>query len=566
MICGIRYFAVSWLTVVIKSRSMMEQKTIRPAEEIDAEIFAALESEWLAEGVRNPFRFFWRLLRAGAFCVVDVATKQVRPFVPSAHHARAIYILGRHRRLISLKSRQVFMTTLAAIWLLFRAAIERNFSAVVINFNAPKAIDTMQNRFVAIARDSEFFSMLNPEITKQTIRFPRSGGVIDCASTARSGTFSVVLWTEAAITAEWFPPKFRESVDGSAAAAEYGFLWMETTPYGSSNLFADMVKKSIVLEDPPRQLEDIPPDSWVLSPTYWWQKTQNVNDDKRIIPVPEAVKIREKRETAHGVVVSESQFRWWNQRMTQDAQGNTDRAIQEHPWCLADMHGGDPARYVLLQQMNLARADGRIKDLPLSSTLRSWAFWDLGWRDSTAFIVVQDCGDGWFNIPFAVRASGERLSYFLSVLASLKLNLVNNFVPHDSAAKNFVAQKLTDKVDFTVLDAFRKAGVPARPMPSVRSVVNKQSGAFMAMQDVMERVRIDPNRAIDLVSSLDTLRRRHLPNSDAVIAGITAARRSESSGEGVRNFRGRLCEWFLGVVKSLGFGIICGGDRAKYRD
>jgi hypothetical protein len=82
------------------------------------------------------------------------------------------------------------------------------------------------------------------------------------------------------------------------------------------------------------------------------------------------------------------------------------------------------------KQIEQARRENRITDVPHQGEFPVFTWWDLGVGDSTCIGFFQAAGREWHMIDY-VEASGEGLNYYASVLRDKGYVYAQHFAPHD---------------------------------------------------------------------------------------------------------------------------------------
>jgi len=88
------------------------------------------------------------------------------------------------------------------------------------------------------------------------------------------------------------------------------------------------------------------------------------------------------------------------------------------------------------EQINQARKEERIKDIPYSSAIPVHTWWDLGVGDSTAIGFFQRVGQEWRMIDY-YEASGEGLQHYIKVLKEKNYVYGEHYAPHDIEVREF---------------------------------------------------------------------------------------------------------------------------------
>jgi len=85
-------------------------------------------------------------------------------------------------------------------------------------------------------------------------------------------------------------------------------------------------------------------------------------------------------------------------------------------------------------QLQKARDEGRITEVPYDEMLPVSTWWDLGIGDATAIIFMQEYNGKWRMIDY-YESSGEGLAHYAKVLKDKEYHYDTHYAPHDIAVK-----------------------------------------------------------------------------------------------------------------------------------
>ena len=97
------------------------------------------------------------------------------------------------------------------------------------------------------------------------------------------------------------------------------------------------------------------------------------------------------------------------------------------------------------KQLEEAREQGRIGNVPYEPMLPVYTWWDLGVGDSTAIGFFQAVGREWRMIDY-LEASGEGLNFYINELRNKGYTYAEHFAPHDIAVREFSTGKSRQEI------------------------------------------------------------------------------------------------------------------------
>jgi hypothetical protein len=107
--------------------------------------------------------------------------------------------------------------------------------------------------------------------------------------------------------------------------------------------------------------------------------------------------------------------------------GMSEELIQQEFYC--SFEAGVPGAYYM-QQLNEAKASGRITNVPIHPEIPVDTYWDLGMDDSTSIWFVQDVGREIHLIDY-IENHGEGLPYYARKLKERNYLYGTHYGPHD---------------------------------------------------------------------------------------------------------------------------------------
>lgn len=157
----------------------------------------------------------------------------------------------------------------------------------------------------------------------------------------------------------------------------------------------------------------------------------------------------------------------------------------------------DGAYYI--KQMNAAQRDGRITNIPIETSLRTFTFWDLGVSDAMSIWTVQLHNNECRIIDY-YENTGEGLAHYINYLHDLRdtynFTYTGHYAPHDIAVR-----ELTTGVSREI--TARKMGINFIKVDRSSSV----SAGIEAARNIIGKCWFDINRAKDGIKCLKNYRK-----------------------------------------------------------
>ena len=290
-----------------------------------------------------------------------------------------------------LKSRQHGFTTLIDLWMLDLAIFTPNVEAVIIAHRQEDAARILENK---VERP---YANLHPAIrerrqltdaNKSMLKFD-NGSSVTVQVSGRSGTTQAMHISELGYTANHRPLVAQEIITGSYSAVHSGsFCFVESTPMGASGPFYNICQESRRMK---MERQKLTPKDYKFHFYGWFDKEENAlsDDDTAHVRIPDRlVKYFENLEKEHGIVLTANQRAWY----TVEERTLEDKMKQENPSTPDEAFENSTVGNYFQRQMNLAREQGRIGDVPHESNRLVNFYFDIGINDPTAVWVIQHVG------------------------------------------------------------------------------------------------------------------------------------------------------------------------------
>ncbi len=394
-----------------------------------------------------------------------------------------------YRNLIP-KARQLGMTTFIQIFILDRCLFNDNTNAGVIAHTAGDARKFFDEK-IKYAYDNlpSEIRAFRPATNDNAGELKFSNGSrITVGVSLRSGTLQYLHVSEFGKLCADNPLRAEEVVTGALNTVAPGlFVFVESTAEGSTGHFADMVKRA---RNRNRDLTDI---DYKVHFFPWYEDPEYQLSGNVPIP-PEMQDYFAQLKAEHAIVLTLPQQRWYV--VTAETQGEKMR--QEYPTTIDEAFEKLLKGAILAVQMNAARKEGRICELPIVRGAPVNTFWDLGRNDNTAIWFHQRI-DGWDHFINYYKYRLVDLSHYVDILVELrnqhKWVYGRHYLPHD-----------VDNTDLSSLhnesrrDILERLGV--KPITVVERIKNLNDGIEM-LRNSMSKCKFDQNRCAEGIEDLE---------------------------------------------------------------
>lgn len=453
----------------------------------------------------------WKYRLNNYYFVKHEAKEEAIPFKMESYHEEALKRLIKgfiHQDII--KGRQVYFTTFSIVLMFDLCTSIPGFTCSFHNMTKEDALDTVKMKVHYIAKNSPMvhpYIDMEKSMTNDGIFF-LNGSSITSGRSGRSHTNSFNLITEAAYTAQQYPDKYQELMDGMLQGSQHKMVWKETSPYGRDNKFIKGVKFS----------KDRENEGLLASTDFavlfipWWRKPANIARDQDLHVAKfnhDLDKYFATIEREENTQLSLKQRVWWYLKFTRDFSSSMEEIKREHPSTLTEALSQQEEAFIIAPYLKRAEEEGRVRRIPHDNFAPAYASWDFGaTRSATAVTVVQPMSDnpGMFKIVHAYERYNELLQHFIKYLDDCKWRIERHFLPHDAEMANDTAMKITGmSYGTTITDFFRRNGMyNFSVIPRLQT--GKQPG-FEASAAFMGKVYICGFGAEPLLNSLRNVQR-----------------------------------------------------------
>ena len=337
-----------------------------------------------------------------------------------------------YRNLI-LKARQLGMSTFINILQLDTCLFNDAVHAGVIAHNR-EAAEELFLRNIKTPYDwlPDRLRAARPEDSRSArkLAFP-NGSSIRVSTSMRSGTIHMLHVSEFGKICAEHPQRAAEVVTGSLEAVPLdGWAAIESTAEGREGYFYEYCRTARQMQAAGKPLTR---EDWKFHFFPWWRHPTNrlsVAEAKGLVINEHREEYFAKIEAELGITIAHEQRCWYVKK----AEKLGDLIYREHP------STADEAFFAALhgtyygQQMQQARTDGRIRDLPIEQAIGVETWWDLGLNDANAIWFVQPTPTDYRVIDY-YENSGEALAHYMRVLQKKAEELgyiySAHYLPHD---------------------------------------------------------------------------------------------------------------------------------------
>ena len=246
----------------------------------------------------------------------------------------------------------------------------------------------------------------------------------------RSSTLQYLHVSEFGKISARYPDKAREIVTGSLNALGAGqYVFIESTAEGREGYFYQMCKESQANKDSGKKLSLF--DFRFHFFPWWGHKDYRIDSQSSVIPKHlssyfNALERRIKSE------LGSEQRAWYVKRAI--TQG--DDMKREFPSTPDEAFESSNEGLYYGRQIVEARQQGRIRSVYYDANVSVHTAWDLGYNDSTAIWLFQQCGQEIHLLEY-YENSGEALTHYLQYIKSKPYTYGKHLVPHDAAVHEY---------------------------------------------------------------------------------------------------------------------------------
>jgi len=352
------------------------------------------------------------------------------------------FLSSKHNRKITLKARQLGMSTACVIDMLDEALFTRNLSCGIVSYSLEHAQHIFK-RIIGHALDNlpdcvrSCAGVLNRSAREITFN---NGSILRVDTSLRGGTYPNILVSEFGKTCARNPAKAEEVITGTLNSVPInGKVVIESTGEGNEGFFAQMIQKAVL-----RGNENLSSLEYELFFYSWmWEPSYSLID--KIDICIEVIDYFKKLENEESIFLSTEQKNWY---ALQSALLG-DKVRQEFPSTISEAFLASSDAFYFAQAIEEAYKSNRCLNNPLyDALLPVYVAMDIGVNDLTVIIFFQ-VAHGEIRIIDYYEDSNKGVDFYAKFLLQDKKFLYHTiFLPHDAAKRDAIVVENTYERDF----------------------------------------------------------------------------------------------------------------------
>lgn len=330
-----------------------------------------------------------------------------------------------------LKARQLGISTFVCLLFLDRCLFNSNLHAGIIAHTREDA--EVMFRRVKFAYDclpSELKALRPATVDSARELIFSNGSSLSVGTSMRGSTLQYLHISEFGKICAKFPDKAHEIITGSLNTLASGqYVFIESTAEGREGYFYQMCKDAQATRDSGKKLTPLDFRFHFLP----WHAHKGYRIDPTNVVVPKHYSGYFNR--LEGVINSrldQEQCAWYVKRAL--TQGEDMK--REFPSTPEEAFESSNEGLYYGRNIVEARQQGRIRNVYYDANVPVNSAWDLGYNDSTAIWLFQQCGQEIHLLEY-YENSGEALTYYLQYLKGKPYIYGKHLVPHDAAVHEY---------------------------------------------------------------------------------------------------------------------------------
>lgn len=328
-----------------------------------------------------------------------------------------------------LKARQLGFSTAIVLEILDECLFIPNFSAGIIDYSlddASKKLDKIKFAYRNLpARIRSEVPLL--KANTETLEFA-NGSKIEVGTSHRGGTFQHLHVSEYGKISATRPEKAKEIKTGGFGTIHVGKrIDVESTAEGVGGEFHELIQRADVLQKEGRELSQL---DFRLHFFAWWQHPGYRLDPGKVRVPKDLDEYFLDLQVKHSISLDAAQRAWYTAKRYQIGP---DKMFSEYPSFPDEAFKASVDGAYFKRQMNKARLDGRITDIPYDEGRLVNTFWDIG-NDTTSIWFHQTDGLRHRLIDY-YENSDESISHYAREVNSRKSEFGwsygKHYGPHD---------------------------------------------------------------------------------------------------------------------------------------
>lgn len=352
------------------------------------------------------------------------------------------FISCPHNRKITLKARQLGMSTACVINMLDSAIFTPHLACGIVSYSREHAQHIL-TRIIGHALDTwlkEYrgvFSVVNRAKTEITFN---NGSVLRVDTTLRGGTYLNVLVSEFGKTCARNPSKAEEVITGTLNSVPIkGQIAIESTGEGNEGFFAEMVQNATI-----RGNDNLSPLEYKLFFYPWmWEPAYAVRDQVAY-PV-ELTDYFNRIERETNTTIIQEQRNWY--ALQKGLLG--DKVRQEFPSTIAEAFLASSDAFYFATHIEEAYKENRCVSISIYDALEPvYVAMDIGVNDLTVMIFFQIM-HGEIRIIDYYEDKNKGVDFYAKYLLQDKKYLLHTiYLPHDATKRDALIVENTYERDF----------------------------------------------------------------------------------------------------------------------
>lgn len=352
------------------------------------------------------------------------------------------FLRSTHNRKITLKARQLGMSTACVIDMLDDTLFNENLASGIVSYSLEHAqhifkriighaLDTLPSQLKSLAG---ILSRSAREITFN------NGSILRVDTTLRGGTYPNVLVSEFGKTCARNPAKAEEVITGTLNSVPVnGKIVIESTGEGNEGFFAEMVHNASI-----RGNNNLSPLEYELF-FYPWMSDPNYSMREKIEYPVELTDYFNKLEITENTKISHEQRNWY--ALQKALLG--DKVRQEFPSTISEAFLASSDAFYFAHHIEEAYKDNRCVSISIYDALHPvYIAMDIGVNDLTVMIFFQVL-HGEIRVIDYYEDKNKGVDFYAKFILQDKKFLINTiFLPHDSAKRDALIVENTYERDF----------------------------------------------------------------------------------------------------------------------
>jgi len=334
-----------------------------------------------------------------------------------------------HRNII-VKARQLGFSTLIQLIILDACLFNANYKAAVVSYDLDSAKDIRNNK-IKFAYD-HLPPHLRSTIPLKTDNITQlewsNGSSISVGMSARSQTLQFLHVSEFGRLCVESPARALEVITGSLPSVGLdGMIFIESTARGEEGYFFQYAMDAKAIRDSGRPLTKA---DYKLFFAAWWQDKKYQIDPGDVVISDKDSAYFDDLEVSEKTRLTPGQRAWYVKTRDSSFGGDQGLMWQEYPSTLEEAFKQSAEGLYLIDQLTLARKEGRIGKVPYDPAYPVNTFWDLGIGDTTVIWFHQRINNMDYFIDY-LESSGEAPAYYVHQMQKRGYVWGKHFIPHD---------------------------------------------------------------------------------------------------------------------------------------